>query len=342
MVSLRAEIHPSPSDIASSPEPQDRHRLLLSDLAGAYVSGISVIGIRDSVRGAQGSVPVQDRQRGREARLRERQPRSSSCAFEGTSDLSGPKTEIIRTRYVGSSPDTTVIRSSSGTRGFRESEQPEARSNGVGGHRPPSVTFHNARMSFQRVQRAWRMLALEVYGNTFAYLSAGTRCTADLDVELEGVVRGPRPLRARLLYMYRTLLSHADPGCTSIHGDSQRSSSSPHTRQAHVLQRTLSPCEGATPLSRHRAERTTMKTRALPSSTALSGEVRSPTRYRAGHLARLQDAYGRLVRAVARPVFCLYDAGGEEGSPSSHRGYGCTSIPGWPVVDGSRTIIRTS
>ncbi|KAJ7810396.1 hypothetical protein B0H13DRAFT_544129 [Mycena leptocephala] len=133
--------------------------------------------------------------------------------------------------------------------------------------------------------------------------------------------------------MYRTLLSHADPECTSIHGDSQRSSSSPLTRQAHVLQQTLSPCEGATPLSRHRAEKTTMKTRALPSSTALSGEVRSPTRYRAGHLAQLQDAYGRLVRAVACPVFCVYDAGGEEGSPSSHRRYGCTSIPGWPARD---------
>ncbi|KAJ7869242.1 hypothetical protein B0H13DRAFT_1053256 [Mycena leptocephala] len=80
MVSLRAEIHPPPSAIASSPEPQDRHRLYSVCRAslskpGAYVSGISIIGIRDSVRGAQGSVP---------ARLRERQPRSSSCAFEGT------------------------------------------------------------------------------------------------------------------------------------------------------------------------------------------------------------------------------------------------------------------
>jgi hypothetical protein len=72
-----------------------------------------------------------------------------------------------------------------------------------------------------------------------------------------------------------------------------------------------------------------MKMRALPSSTALSGEVRSPTRYRAGHLAQLQDAYGRLARGMysmlaVRRVFRFRVVLHAQGSRWIHP----TSIPG--------------
>ncbi|KAJ7899921.1 hypothetical protein B0H13DRAFT_2336677 [Mycena leptocephala] len=60
---------------------------------------------------------------------------------------------------------------------------------------------------------------------------------------------------------------------------------------------TLSPqTTNTTPLIHHREEK--MKTTTRVSSTALSAQVGSSTRYRAGHLARLQDAYGRLARGV--------------------------------------------
>jgi hypothetical protein len=113
------------------------------------------------------------------------------------------------------------------------------------------------------------------------------------------LARGPRPVCARSVCMWRTEArpSHTDPGCTSIDGlrDSQCSSSSPCTRQAHALPMHRSP--HPTNASHHREEKR-RQTRVLPSSTALILEVQSATRCHASQLASLPDADGRLVRRV--------------------------------------------
>ncbi|KAJ7848673.1 hypothetical protein B0H13DRAFT_72964 [Mycena leptocephala] len=160
---------------------------------------------------------------------------------------------------------------------------------------PPRV-----RMSFHRgaYSALDSKLRLEAYSNTFAYLRAAARHTADLKGQHDDLDPcGP------ILCMYRSeaqalssLVSHR-PRCTLIHGlgDVLPSSFSSHTPCPCLTNAPQSPREDTAPLSRHREEKIMkMKTRALPSFTTSSTEMGSGTRCRAGHRVQEPRARGRM------------------------------------------------